>query len=184
MPHSLKYAGAPYDDQAQLISKNTAGPGRALCSCGIISPTLPSGSARRAWFAEHKAKYDVPPAPVAEPVTASVEFPATVAKHFWLSLGHASANFLRLNHPDLLVTHDDDTRVITLKGDEALVRQVEAQLQRMYDDVAPAFYVWKKTDEEYKALEHTTLEGRRASYQLVKNFFVGFARQHLHDGLL
>lgn len=185
MPHSLKYAGAPYDDQAQLISKNTSGTGRALCSCGIISEPLPSGSARRAWFKDHKAKYDVPPAPVSAPVTRSVDFPdAVLAKHFWLSLGHAAANFLRLSYPGLVIGHNDDTRVITFTGAEDQVNRAADRLVKMYAEVAPAFYVWKKTDPDYTALKHTTLEGRRAGYALIKDFFVGFAKQHLDDGLI
>lgn len=55
--HSLKHNGAAYNDAAALINpdtKVTSGEGRALCTCGILSEQLPSGSARRAWHKEHK----------------------------------------------------------------------------------------------------------------------------------
>jgi hypothetical protein len=63
--HALKHNGAAYNDAAELINpdpKVTAGPGRALCTCGILSEELPSGGARRAWHKAHRV------APVAEPV--------------------------------------------------------------------------------------------------------------------
>lgn len=187
MPHTLKYAGAPYDDQAQLIdpvNKTTAGPGRALCSCGIISPELPSGPARREWFKDHRAKYEQEVPASAVTTTATVDFPVTVAKHFWLSLGHAAADQVRMSYPGLKVEHDDETRTITVTGAEADVSRAVRQLTDLYEGVGPAFFLWKKQSEDYKALQHNTLEGRRASYQLTKRFFVGYARHHFAKELL
>jgi hypothetical protein len=55
--HNLKHNGAAYNDAAELIygPTVTAGAGRALCTCGILSEELPSGGARRAWHKAHKA---------------------------------------------------------------------------------------------------------------------------------
>lgn len=188
MPHTLKYAGAPYDDQAQLIdpiNKTTSGPGRALCSCGIISPELESGAARREWFKDHRAKYEPREVPEsAVMATRTIEFPVTVAKHFWLSLGHAAADQVRVSHPGLKVEHNDETRTITVTGAEDEVTEASRQLTDLYESVGPAFFLWKKQSEDYKALQHNTLEGRRASYQLTKRFFVGYARHHFAKELL
>jgi len=55
--HSLKHNGAAYNDAAALINpdtKVTAGEGRALCTCGLLSEQLSSGSARRAWHKQHR----------------------------------------------------------------------------------------------------------------------------------
>lgn len=60
-PHALRYNGAPYTPDGQLAHEDssvTGGTGRALCACGAMSPDLPSGSQRRAWFKDHKANPD------------------------------------------------------------------------------------------------------------------------------
>lgn len=58
--HALKHNGAPYTDDAILANpldtSITSGLGRALCTCGILSEPLATGSARRAWHKAHKAQ--------------------------------------------------------------------------------------------------------------------------------
>lgn len=56
--HALRFNGAPYTSDGVPVNEDTSttsGVGRALCACGALSPELPSGAQRRAWFKEHKA---------------------------------------------------------------------------------------------------------------------------------
>lgn len=57
--HKLMLDGAPYDDGGKPRGEGAtgiAGPGRAMCSCGSFSDEiLPSGAARKRWFASHTA---------------------------------------------------------------------------------------------------------------------------------
>lgn len=59
--HTLWYEGAPHgDDGVRIITGNgrylgVAGVGRARCSCGELSPVLPSAYQRKAWHRAHKA---------------------------------------------------------------------------------------------------------------------------------
>lgn len=58
--HTLKFAGTPYSAAGKAIFEDTsvsAGPGRALCSCGELSPKFQSGNARRQWHRDHKAMH-------------------------------------------------------------------------------------------------------------------------------
>jgi hypothetical protein len=56
--HGLISEGYPHDDAGKPISgaflRATSGNGRALCSCGELSPELPSGYARKRWHKDHK----------------------------------------------------------------------------------------------------------------------------------
>lgn len=57
--HELRDEGAPYDGRGRKIWQNrwtTSGRGRAKCSCGALSPELPSGTQRKAWHRAHKAE--------------------------------------------------------------------------------------------------------------------------------
>lgn len=57
--HALLREGLPYDDQGRypLSSQGEKQQqGRAKCSCGALSPNLPSGAQRKAWHREHKAE--------------------------------------------------------------------------------------------------------------------------------
>ena len=54
--HWLWWEGAPHDHRGGRIGWNgTGGVGSAKCSCGELSPVLPSGAARKRWHREHKA---------------------------------------------------------------------------------------------------------------------------------
>lgn len=56
--HALVREGAAFeDDGSHTLYGGTGGVGRAKCSCGVMSPRLGSGRARRAWHAEHKEVY-------------------------------------------------------------------------------------------------------------------------------
>lgn len=235
--HNLKHNGAAYNDAAELIygPTVTAGAGRALCTCGILSEELPSGGARRAWHKTHKlAALDaeaaaekaeteaimgqdvladtpadeveealaelVQPAPKAprkakkpaetpgvddaasEPnaYTRTVPFTENLAKHFWLSLGHAGADMVAEHYP-VQVTHKDATRTVTLTGPAEEVDAAADKLAAMFEACAPAFATWKKENAEYKGLAHTTLEGRKASYQLTKGYMVDFAHKYFQQ---
>lgn len=55
--HELYSEGAPYDSDGKFVNTNwggTAGVGRGKCSCGEMSPELPSGTKRKAWHRAHK----------------------------------------------------------------------------------------------------------------------------------
>ncbi|MET4222810.1 hypothetical protein [Oerskovia enterophila] len=57
--HELWWEGAPHTAKGQLIYRGritTGGTGHGKCSCGALSPELPSGTQRRAWHREHKAE--------------------------------------------------------------------------------------------------------------------------------
>lgn len=74
--HALKYNGAPYTAEGELVHGDdtsiTRGPGYAMCACGAVSPEpLANGVQRRAWFKDHKQQAAVEELP-------SVEAPAVV----------------------------------------------------------------------------------------------------------
>lgn len=54
--HELRYEGAPFNGQRKRIGAgwSTSGEGRALCSCGALSPVLPSANQRKVWHRQHK----------------------------------------------------------------------------------------------------------------------------------
>ena len=52
--HSLTSEGAAHNAVGERLYQG-AREGRALCSCGELSPDLPSTAARRRWHLEHKA---------------------------------------------------------------------------------------------------------------------------------
>lgn len=59
--HTLRFEGAPHDDQGNRITTNlfgigVGGEGRAKCSCGALSEVLPSANKRRSWHRTHKVK--------------------------------------------------------------------------------------------------------------------------------
>lgn len=57
--HSLVAEGAPFKmdprgEPVRIKWNSTAGPGRALCSCALISPELSTAAARKRWHETHK----------------------------------------------------------------------------------------------------------------------------------
>lgn len=53
--HTLWNEGAPFSaDRRRLNPGGVGGEGRAVCSCGELSPVLPSSVQRRAWHRRHK----------------------------------------------------------------------------------------------------------------------------------
>lgn len=52
--HALIAGGAPHDALGARLPDPQ--PGRAMCSCGGISPTLTTDAGRRAWFTGHLAR--------------------------------------------------------------------------------------------------------------------------------
>lgn len=57
MRHGLWFEGAAFDETGRRIKAyGTGGIGRAHCRCGVVSPVLKSGNARKAWHREHKRK--------------------------------------------------------------------------------------------------------------------------------
>lgn len=52
--HGLQFEGRAYDDDARWVLYGKTG--RGLCSCGELSPVLPSIAARKRWHREHKAE--------------------------------------------------------------------------------------------------------------------------------
>jgi hypothetical protein len=61
--HTLADEGAPYlaNEQGQLerqwkLYGGVSGKGRGLCSCGAVSPILPSAYQRKKWHRAHKSE--------------------------------------------------------------------------------------------------------------------------------
>jgi len=52
--HGLHREGRPYDETGQRW--DFSGNGHAKCSCGELSPVLPSNRARQRWHKTHKAQ--------------------------------------------------------------------------------------------------------------------------------
>lgn len=56
--HWLESEGAPHDKKGRRLGSlwgySTSGDGYGKCSCGKLSPLLPSGMARKKWHREHK----------------------------------------------------------------------------------------------------------------------------------
>lgn len=58
--HGLRAEGAAFSkDGVRLRWNTTAGPGCGMCSCGAVSESLPTGSARRQWHRQHKRQVAV-----------------------------------------------------------------------------------------------------------------------------
>lgn len=60
--HALVGSGAPHNRDGYRLPEawsHTSGGGHAACSCGSLSPDLPSRSARRRWHREHKVSESV-----------------------------------------------------------------------------------------------------------------------------
>lgn len=60
--HTLRNEGAPHDERGKrlnlyVFNLGTGGEGHGLCSCGAVSPLLPSASTRKAWHRRHKALF-------------------------------------------------------------------------------------------------------------------------------
>lgn len=51
--HTLRYEGAAYRPDGYLAIRNQR-KGHGACSCGALSPELPSNYARKRWHREHK----------------------------------------------------------------------------------------------------------------------------------
>lgn len=56
MRHTLIAEGAPHDSNGErtLLFATAGRSGRAKCSCGELSPDLPSGRQRKQWHQDHK----------------------------------------------------------------------------------------------------------------------------------
>lgn len=55
--HTLRDEGAVYTAEGhRRYLQNLTGYGHGMCSCGALSPVLPSRSARKRWHREHKAE--------------------------------------------------------------------------------------------------------------------------------
>jgi hypothetical protein len=52
--HVLLSEGAAYSGKSRVRYHGTGGIGKAMCSCGVSSPVLDSGSKRKQWHREHK----------------------------------------------------------------------------------------------------------------------------------
>lgn len=58
--HALAHGGVPVDEHGQTLERangwhrSTAGPGRAMCQCGLISPELSGPTRRSNWHRQHK----------------------------------------------------------------------------------------------------------------------------------
>lgn len=54
--HELANEGSPHDAHGRRTDsfRSTAGEGRGKCSCGTLSPFLPSATQRKAWHRTHK----------------------------------------------------------------------------------------------------------------------------------
>lgn len=108
----------------------------------------------------------------------AVPFTEKVAKHFWRPLARVGSKALvDIVFPSLSLTSDDKALVTVFEGPETDVRAAAAALEEMYDEASEAFYAWKREDEGYLALDHTSVEARRESYQMTKRFFNHFATQ-------
>lgn len=106
----------------------------------------------------------------------AVPFTDRVAGIFWGPLGKKGAALL-LNtcYPDIKTTVDNAKKETLLTGPADVVAQAAEALSALYVDAAAAYYVWKRENAEYKGLKQNTAEGRRQSYRLTTDFFVGFA---------
>lgn len=51
--HTLRHEGHPYDSHGLLVGGRV---GRAMCSCGALSPWLDSNNQRKRWHNAHKAE--------------------------------------------------------------------------------------------------------------------------------
>lgn len=225
--HSLKYDGAPFKGDGNLVNSDTTitkGAGIGMCSCGEMSDWLPNGASRRRWHKWHKENLDavqeeptlelddetaaavdraldnpddvVPdPRKKEEPeeeeedlvgeapdYTASVSFinDAPVAGIFWGTLGaKASPRVVGRQHPRVKVSTNSNSKKITLSGQRADVQQAKKDLLTMWVNAGDQYKHWKKVTEEYKSLDQSTPEGRRASYRLTKAFFLDFGENYV-----
>lgn len=54
--HTLRYEGNAYNPNGQMKYRFNDPVGHAKCSCGALSPELPSRAARKRWHKQHKAE--------------------------------------------------------------------------------------------------------------------------------
>lgn len=201
--HALCYNGAPYDADGQLrhIDKRiTSGSGRARCACGALSDVLPTGSARRAWFKDHKGTagaavstpedllgpVDEPttkPAPAPEPdppqdVERVLPFAPVAPVSYWRYLGRdGSRAFVGLLYPSVTVALDNVQRAVVLSGPEPDVQAAYDALGQLWRDAVQAADEWTATDPAYLARPRGGVEGRMAAYHMKGEFLLAYARQ-------
>lgn len=200
--HALCYNGAPYDADGQLrhIDKRvTSGSGRARCACGALSDVLPTGSARRAWFKDHKATgaavpdpedllglVDEPttkPAPAPEPepvkdVELVLPFAPLAPVSYWRYLGRdGSRAYVGLLYPTVTATPDNAQRAVVLAGPEPEAQAAYDALSQLWQDAVAAADKWCATDAAYQARPRGGVEGRMAAYHMKGDFLLAYARQ-------
>ena len=232
--HSLRFNGAAFTAEGELINADTSvtsGAGAAMCACGVVSEELPSGAARRRWFAEHKttplqeelpvaeaqAEVDVaaelddiigdvepakpakkakakPAAKVKKPAAkakadkaphplgdgeAVVPFTTEVADSMWRFLGRDGAKaMLAKLYPSVEVKVDAKAHALILTGSDPDVEAASQEVTEYWAEAIEAVKVYKAEDKKFLARPKEGLEGRKASYFMVGEFYVNYATKY------
>ena len=236
--HSLRFNGAAFSAEGELINPDqsvTSGVGAAMCACGAISEELPSGAARRRWFAEHKKTPlqeelpvaeeaaeatveaelddiigDVEPEP--EPAKAAKKAPAKkttkakpaakakkadkaphplgdgeavvpftteVADSMWRFLGRDGAKaMLAKLYPSVEVKVDAKAHALILTGSDPDVTAASQEVTEYWAEAIEAVKEYKANDKKFLARPKAGLEGRKASYFMVGEFYVNYATKY------
>lgn len=107
---------------------------------------------------------------------ATIPFTTEVADSMWRFLGRdATKAMLDKLYPSINVKADAKTHAIVLDGTGADVEAATAEVNEFWAEAIEAVKVYKAEDKKFLARPKEGLEGRKASYFMVGEFYVNYA---------
>ena len=119
----------------------------------------------------------------ANATTDTLPFTTVITPGFWRSLGRdAAIAVVDACYPTVLVTANNNSRVLTLQGPSEDVPAAKALIEKLWADAIAATKEWKLTDAGFLGRSPEPLARRREGYHLTEDFYVAygdrFAAEH------